>query len=295
MYRGLNEVMSEKAAVERYAALLTQERDAALDAAEEARREAKRDREFLLREQDRFIQLLLEEHEAELQQMRRALSGRSSAPPAVVVKTEPTTGFRIGVPNGERPSRPGESALEAVKAPILDDETVFVRPVEERRALVPMPRRDADEPRSSGAPLGRLHLASVPSDDLGEDEVEEGPHTERGIGERDEVMDRSLTERNLLDTMRSEVPLPDGEGTARTYPPPPAVLDLDSLAAEVEGNSERPPPIRRLIADAAAGRGGGFEPVQLKPARLPTQLFDTLVSVSPGSVGTNDDDPADEN
>lgn len=292
MYRGLNEVMSEKAAVERYAALLTQERDAALDAAEEARREAKRDREFLLREQDRFIQLLLEEHEAELQQMRRALSGRSSAPPAVIVKTEPTTGFRIGVPNGERPSRPGEAALlargdsdEAVKAPILDDETVFVRPVEERRAVVPMPRRDGDEPRPSGAPLGRLHLASVPSDDLAEDEVEEGPHTERGIGERDEVMDRSLTERNLLDTMRSEVPLPEGEGTARTYPPPPAVLDLDSLAAEVEGNSERPPPIRRI---------GGFEPVQLKPARLPTQLFDTLVSVSPASLGTNDDEPADE-
>jgi hypothetical protein len=150
---------------------------------------------------------------------------------------------------------------------------------------VPMPRREGDDTRPTGAPLGRLHLASVPSDDLSEDDVEEGPHTERGIGERDEVMDRSLTERNLLDTMRSEVPLPDGEGTARTYPPPPAVLDLDSLAAEVEGNSERPPPIRRI---------GGFEPVQLKPARLPTQLFDTLVSVSPGSVGTNDDEP-DEN
>jgi hypothetical protein len=298
MYRGLNEVMSEKAAVERYAALLTQERDAALDAAEEARREAKREREFLLREQDRFIQLLLEEHEAELQQLRRALSGRSSAPPAVVVKTEPTTGFRIGVPSGERPSRPGEAALftrgditrgdragsdAAEKAPILDDETVFVRPLEERRAVVPMPRRDADEARVSGAPLGRLQLASVPSGDASEEDVE-GPHTERGIGERDEVMDRSLTERNLLDTMRSEVPLPDAEGTTRTYPPAPAVLDLDSLAAEVEGNSERPPPIRRI---------GGFEPVHLQPARLP-QLFDTMVSVSPASAGTNDDEPADE-
>lgn len=283
MYRGLNEVMSEKAAVERYAALLTQERDAALDAAEEARREAKRDREFLLREQDRFIQLLLEEHEAELQQMRRALSGRSSAPPAVIVKTEPTTGFRIGVPNAERALRPSDT-LDAVSSPVVDDETVFVRPVEERRAVVPMPRRDADEGRTPGAPLARLHLASAPGDDSSDDEPE-GPHTERGIGERDEVMDRSLTERNLLDTLRSEVPLPEGEGTARTYPPPPAVLDLDSLAAEVEGNSERPPPIRRI---------GGFEPVHLKPARLPTQLFDTLVSVTPGSVGTSDDEPADE-
>ena len=284
MYRGLNEVMSEKAAVERYAALLTQERDAALDAAEEARREAKREREFLLREQDRFIQLLLEEHEAELQQLRRALSGRSSAPPAVIVKTEPTTGFRIGVPHGERQSRPSDAALEVVKAPIVDDETVFVRPVEERRAVVPMPRRDGDDARGSGAPLGRLHLASVPSDDAGEEDVAEGPHTERGIGERDELLDRSLTERHLLDTLRSEVPLADGEGSARTYPPPPAVLDLDSLAAEVEGNSERPPPIRRI---------GGFEPVHLKPARLPA-IFDTMVSVSPGSVGSNDDDPADE-
>lgn len=292
MYRGLNEVMSEKAAVERYAALLTQERDSALDAAEEARREAKRDREFLLREQDRFIQLLLEEHEAELQQMRRALSGRSSAPPAVIVKTEPTTGFRIGVPTLRGDSlQPADD--EAVKAPVLDDETVFVRPVDERRAVVPMPRRDGDDTRASGVPLGRLHLASVPSDDLAEEEVE-GPHTERGIGERDDVMDRSLTERNLLDTMRSEVPLPEGEGTARTYPPPPALLDLDSLAAEVEGNSERPPPIRRLMADAVAGRGGVFEPVHLKPARLPTQLFDTMVSVSPASGGTNDDEPADE-
>ena len=205
----------------------------------------------------------------------------------MVVKTEPTTGFRIGVPSGERPSRPSETALETEKAPILDDETVFVRPVEERRAVVPLPRRDGDETRPSGATLGRLHLASVPRDDLSEDDVEQ-PHTERGIGERDEVMDRSLTERNLLDTMRSEVPLADGEGTARTYPPPPAVLDLDSLAAEVEGNSERPPPIRRLMADAAAGRAGGFEPVHLKPARLPTQLFDTMVS------RTSDDEPVDE-
>ena len=47
-------------------------------------------------------------------------------------------------------------------------------------------------------------------------------------------------------------------------------LDLDALAAEVDGNSERPPPIRRL---------GVAEPkIHLKPARVPTQLFDTLVS-----------------
>jgi hypothetical protein len=54
------------------------------------------------------------------------------------------------------------------------------------------------------------------------------------------------------------------------------VLDLDSLAAEVDGNSERPPPIRRL---------GVAEPrLHLKPARVPTQLYDTLVS----SVGEHD-------
>ena len=285
MYRGLNEVMSEKAAVERYAALLTQERDAALDAAEEARREAKREREFLLREQDRFIQLLLEEHEAELQQLRRALSGRSSAPPAVVVKTEPTTGFRIGVevkPGGERPSRPLAVSREAVSldAPEAlsqeqalraeDDETVFVRAPEERpRAVVPMPRRDGeDAARPSGAPVARLQLAVAPSE-ASEVDAEE-PHTERGIGDRDTVLDRSLTERGLFETMRSEAPASDGEARSRTYPPPPAVLDLASLAAEVEGNSERPPPIRRI---------GSLEPkLHFKPARVPTQLLDTLVS-----------------
>jgi len=269
MYRGLNEVMSEKAAVERYAALLTQERDAALDAAEEARREAKREREFLLREQDRFIQLLLEEHEAELQQLRRALSGRSSAPPAVVVKTEPTTGFRIGVPNAERPGRLPERSVAETEA--SDDETVFVRPAEERpRAVVPMPKREpeAEPARPTPGPLGRLQLAVAPSE-APEGETEE-PHTERGIGERNAILDRSLTERGLFETLRSELPASDADGRSRTYPPPPAVLDLDSLAAEVEGNSERPPPIRRI---------GSLEPkLHLKPARVPTQFLDTLVS-----------------
>jgi hypothetical protein len=305
MYRGLNEVMSEKAAVERYAALLTQERDAALDAAEEARREAKRERDFLLREQDRFIQLLLEEHEAELQQLRRALSGRSSPPPvvlpvaltphppsvrspavltphppsAVLVHTEPTTGFRIGV---EVKPEPGatldadaasggaeiEATLRAAEAP---------RASEERRAVVPMPRRDLDdtpfptrEPASRGeSPLARLQLA--PSEPPSPAELEDEPaHTERGVGERDSVLDRSLAERHMMDTLRSEVPGIDADGRAQTYPPPPAVLDLDSLAAEVEGNSERPPPIRRI---------GAVEPrLHLKPAKVPTQLLDTLIS-----------------
>ena len=264
MYRGLNEVMSEKAAVERYAALLTQERDAALDAAEEARRESKRDREFLLREQDRFIQLLLEEHEAELLQLRRALSGRTSAPPAVVVKTEPTTGFRIGVE-----VKPGQE----VKA--LDDETVFVRPADERpRAVVPMPpalpEREVEDGalRRSTPPLARLQLAVARKE--ASDADGEEPHTERGIGERNSVLDRSLAERSLLDTLRSELPPIDGESRSRTYPPPPAVLDLDSLAAEVEGNSERPPPIRRIYT----GSGAPEPKLHLKPARVPTQLLD---------------------
>ena len=74
------------------------------------------------------------------------------------------------------------------------------------------------------------------------------------------------------ETQRSEVRIEDEkvEERAPSYPPAPAVLDLDSLAAEVDGNSERPPPIRRLsVAEAK---------IHLKPARVPTQLFDTLVS-----------------
>jgi hypothetical protein len=71
--------------------------------------------------------------------------------------------------------------------------------------------------------------------------------------------------------LRSDLRSDDEPGErAPTYPPAPAVLDLDSLAAEIDGNSERPPPIRRI---------GVAEPkIHLKPARVPTQLFDTLVS-----------------
>jgi len=212
LYRGLNEVMSEKAAVERYAALLTQERDAALDAAEEARREARRDREFLLREQDRFIQLLLEEHEAELQALRRRID-------------------ESNVPDDERTTVP-PAIVGAEEAPTA--------------------------PRISGATLARVQLAG------GDKLTSAGP----------------AARVSLEVTRRSAVPMPEPPtGTERppTYPPPPAVLDLDSLAAEVDGNSERPPPIRRI---------GGSEPqLHLRPARVPTQLMDTLVS-NQDDVGT---------
>jgi hypothetical protein len=236
MHRGLNELMSEKAAIERYAALLTQERDAALDAAEEARREAKREREFLLREQDRFIQLLLEEHEAEVQQLRRSLSLSQARPPLVT-----------GVEAAKADAAP--STVPGVAPTALDE------PVEARRSSPPGElgeRRSSPPGELSGAALARQALANT----------------------------------GFTPEPARAVPLPtdlvtgggpaDVDERSPTYPPAPAVLDLDSLAAEVDGNSERPPPIRRL---------GVAEPkVHLKPARVPTQLYDTLVS----SLGEHD-------
>ena len=132
MYRGLNEVMSEKAAIERYAALLTQERDAALDAAEEARREAKREREFLLREQDRFIQLLLEEHEAELQTVRQGFAFPQSARSALDAAVSPTTS--PGIAPAVRPfgAAPSASAIEPSPVRSVTERSVTERSVEER-------------------------------------------------------------------------------------------------------------------------------------------------------------------
>lgn len=226
MYRGLNEVMSEKAAVERYAALLTQERDAALDAAEEARRESKRDREFLIREQDRFIQLLLEEHEAELQQLRRGLGFRSS-------------------------ERQGNSSVDEQAAPVtLPGVAPVGSPDLRPLPLLASETSASTAPAASGAPT--LSASGGPP--------EEDHQTPRASGS-------ALARLALVNTTASDLL---SEERAPTYPPAPAVLDLDSLAAEVDGNSERPPPIRRL---------GAVEPVlHLKPARVPTQLFDNLGS-----------------
>lgn len=230
MHRGLNEVMSEKAAVERYAALLTQERDAALDAAEEARREAKREREFLLREQDRFIQLLLEEHEAEVQQLRR---GSSQA----------WTG-------GGDPTQADVAPATVPGMPA----TVSDLPVD-GRSVPPRAPGLANSPPGellSGAALARQALANAASSEAS----------------------RPLplpTDRLSSDLSSATQRFEDQrvEERAPSYPPAPTVLDLDALAAEVDGNSERPPPIQRLnVAEAK---------IHLKPARLPTQL-DTLVS-----------------
>jgi hypothetical protein len=232
MHRGLNELMSEKAAVERYAALLTQERDAALDAAEEARREAKRDREFLLREQDRFIQLLLEEHEAELAQLRKTSTQRGSqkesdAAPSTTPGVAPPPVAYEAVGAGRKSSPPGEL---------------------------------------SGAALARQALANAAiGDPL--------PRTVPLPTERTEAAPPQAAEAGAAETRRSD----DGsDERAPTYPPAPAVLDLDALASEVDGNSERPPPIRRI--------GVAEQKIHLKPARVPTQLFDTLVS----SLGESD-------
>ena len=225
MHRGLNELMSEKAAVERYSALLIQERDAALDAAEEARREAQREREFLLREQDRFIQLLLEEHEAELSQLRRITS-------------------RSGSEAAEGAPREGASTVPGVPLTALDEVVpasagsgATARALEGRKSTPP-------GEGLSGAALARQALANTAMNDqyraVPQDDGDVGPGAEARSGER-----------------------------LSSSPPPPAVLDLDVLAAEVDGNSERPPPIRRI---------GVAEPmIHLRPARVP-QLFDTLVS-----------------
>jgi len=274
MHRGLSEVMSEKAAVERYAALLTQERDAALDAAEEARREAKREREFLLREQDRFIQLLLEEHEAEVQQLRRALGLRpaSAVSPSVVsrsvasaavssetrrVETSPSEALEVeeSAPHTSRGVAPpavsiGLSSLGASFEPVGSFATVSVSEDDEPTS-----------PRAASISVARLQLAN-------------------GVNERHRAIplpgaaERGAFDKGAFDTQRSESPAlaekVEVEERPSTYPPPPAVLDLDSLAHEVDGNSERPPPIRRI---------GVNEPkLHLRPARVPTQLLDTLVS-----------------
>jgi hypothetical protein len=173
MYRALTEMSAEKAAVERYAALLTQERDAALDAAEEARREAKRDRDFLVREQDRFIQLIVEEHEAEVERLRDELArGRG----------EPARGADV---------RTGHGGVTPYTAA--------------RLARVELMRGDNDGASASGE-----YRVSAGDEPLGDVDV---------------------------DTRRS------------SYPPAPGILDLDSLAYEVAGNSERPPPIRRMEID----------------------------------------------
>jgi hypothetical protein len=299
MYRGLNEVMSEKAAIERYAALLTQERDAALDAAEEARREAKREREFLLREQDRFIQLLLEEHEAEIQQLRRSIglgvrtpgtsqsepraSGTESAEselPDIELPPLP----RIHVPE---PARPVEERPRSGVAPLNRgrelEESAAARLASSARFQVPSARQPQNFPaesasaepfreeRSPGQSSGFSSAATARGtwDRVGSD-------TLRSEGQRSEAqrVEGQRVEGQRSEAQRSEGALGGEEERSPTYPPAPAVLDLDSLAAEVEGNSERPPPIRRI---------GSFEPkLHLRPARVPTQLFDTLISKTGG-------------
>jgi hypothetical protein len=290
MHRGLNELMSEKAAVERYAALLTQERDAALDAAEEARREAKRDREFLLREQDRFIQLLLEEHEAEVQQLRRSLLQRpaSVGNPAAAAATAITFSAADSSPAVFSPTVSPSAAdadIDGEDAPPVTIQglspTVIDQPAEGRKSTPPGELEHTSAPRLSGAALARQALANAAGN-------EPPPRSVPLPAGGSSLSTDSSTEQVVFDTRRSEVRAEDEAAErAPTYPPAPTVLDLDSLAAEVDGNSERPPPIRRINFAENGIAEMGIAQIHLKPARVPTQLFDTLVS----PIGEPDLDP----
>jgi hypothetical protein len=202
MYRALTEMSAEKAAVERYAALLTQERDAALDAAEEARREAKRDRDFLVREQDRFIQLIVEEHEAEVEKLKDELArGRG----------EPARASDLRGYGGVTPY----TAARLARVELMRSDT-------------------SNDGLTSASGEYRVSGDRVPGDEAhGEIEV---------------------------DTRRS------------SYPPAPGILDLDSLAYEVTGNSERPPPIRRMEVEVSDAH------VELRPSRVP-DMGDALTPI----------------
>lgn len=323
MHRGLNELMSEKAAVERYAALLTQERDAALDAADEARREAKRDRDFLLREQDRFIQLLLEEHEAEVQQLRRslvqrpsgagnpALSTTTAAPPSVTPSSSVNAGLSSAAPASGAPLPGVSSAIVSPGAVGSDLDSEEASPatvpglsptrvdqlVEDRKSTPPGELDDASVPRLSGAALARQALANAGGN---EPSIRALPLPAGGSS----LLADSSGQGAALDARRSEVRVEDTAERAPSYPPAPTVLDLDSLAAEVDGNSERPPPIRRInIAQDGFAQNGAAPigiarigvadlaqadtQIHVKPVRVQTQLFDTLVS----PIGDPDPDP----
>lgn len=205
MYRALTEMSAEKAAVERYAALLTQERDAALDAAEEARREARRDRDFLVREQDRFIQLIVEEHEAEVERLKDELA------------------------RGRGESLRAESRAASQGAGVTPYTAA-------RLARVELLRGDtsSDHPSVSG--------------------------------------EYRLSSEEALNEL-------DGEARRSSYPP--GILDLDAHAYEVDGNSERPPPIRRMEVDVSDSH------LELRPSRVP----DISEALTPTMLG---DDPGPE-
>ncbi len=247
LYRGLNEVISEKAALERYAALLTQERDAALDAAEDTRREAKRDRDFLIREQDRFIQLLIEEHEAEVASVRR--ESERTDPAATLDPLSSESGPVSSAPVAEirsigEPSSPDGAGLE--EAPT-------------------QPGSDPNNPR--------VRLVRVPM-----------PQRYRGGRESERPAASSSTLR--AKTQRSDAPPLLDEEDRGSYPPPPAVLDLEALAEEVDGNSERPPPIQSI------------KPLQselrLPRQPVPSRLMDTLVSAKGDEPSESADDEKSE-
>jgi hypothetical protein len=220
MYRALTEMSAEKAAVERYAALLTQERDAALDAAEEARREAKRDRDFLVREQDRFIQLIVEEHEAEVERLKDELArGRGES-----LRAEPRSIDR------------GVSAFADGSATSYSHGGVTPYTAA-RLARVELMR--GDNPNEGRSISGEYRVAS--DDGMGELEL---------------------------------------EGRRSSYPPGPGVIDLDALAYEVAGNSERPPPIRRMEVEVSDTH------LELRPSRVP--------DISEALTPTIGDDPGPE-
>lgn len=303
LYRGLNELLSEKAGLERYAALLTQERDAALDAAGDARREAQQDRQFLIEEQDRFIRLLMEEHEAELAGAQATTPQGATVEEVGEASSEKAISEAVLASILPPPVEIGEASQVgqgdwdpqdwAVSSQVVQDEEAVVHSrrepfellsasaaresiarsasdSEEEHVVDKEPTQPiAEESAAKSAPVARVMLKRVTATEL---EAVREQAANRKV-ERSEV--------NATSTKYSHVSGRSGESAAND-----SRVALDSLGEEVqERNSDRPPPVEFESRQATAKM----------PATGPSQWIDTLVSNRhdvPGA-GTDSDSEAD--
>lgn len=304
LYRGLNELLSEKAGLERYSALLSQERDAALSTAADTRREAKKDRQFLLNEQDRFIRLLMEEHEAELalvgatlpasaptEQNMASLAalGGASAVLAEAALGEISSSPAILPPPSETTAKREKGDWDpqdwAVSTQLMRDEPVAAQLLrqqsKEPNSQEPCSQEQEypeevsihEEPAQvllaqtplQSATVARIRLKKVTAGEL-----------EAARQQASEQSSSCSDESPTAETLRSETP-PAVEG---------ALLDLESLAEEVDGNSDRPPP----VSSPGARSGSGVRKVGISNNSATSKLTDTLVSGGVNDPGTQSKD-----
>jgi predicted NUDIX family NTP pyrophosphohydrolase len=207
-------------------AMLSAQRDSAIRAAHEARAQAERERAAMLQQEDRFIALLMSEHERELAELRRKLQGACAQP-------EPSRA--LGSAEAPLASNPDRSEADQARAELARVRAELDQAIADSNDLRLEYRKQVESAQDEVSRLSwQLDEARRGLEDA-RDEARDEVHR---LSELLAEMRRELDERNE-ELRRLRACMTELDQQIQSRPPPAAAVELEGARRELDSLRHR--------------------------------------------------------